>query len=315
MIRLVVRRILLGLATLWVISILVFAGTEILPGDVAAAVLGREATEETLAAMRERLGLDRPAYVRYAEWLGSLLQGDMGVSLSSGMEVSKIVGPRLMNTIWLSLYAALVAVPLAIALGLLSAAYPNGFLDRVISSTTVFAISIPDFVIAVLLVMIFAVELGWLPSMVSRPNWNDPFSMLGKAFLPMMTLVLTMLAHMIRMTRAAMLDVLKSPYIEMALLKGAPKRTIILRHAMPNTLGPIVNVVALNLGYLISGVVVVEVVFTYPGLGRLMVDAVSYRDVPQIQSVAVIFCAFYVALNVLADLGAIVANPRLRYGR
>ena len=315
MLRLIVRRLILGLATLWVISVLVFAGTEVLPGDVAAAILGREATAETLAGLRAELGLDRPLVVRYAEWLGNTLRGDMGVALTNGVPVADIVGPRLMNTVWLALYAAVVAVPLALALGLLSAAYPNGFLDRIISSTTLFAISVPDFVIAVILVMIFSVELGWLPSMVNRPNWGDPFAMLGKAFLPMITLVLSMLAHMTRMTRAAVLDVLKSAYVEMALLKGAPKRIIILRHALPNALGPIVNVVALNLGYLISGVVVIEVVFTYPGLGRLMVDSVAYRDVPQIQGVAMIFCAFYVVLNVLADLGAIVANPRLRFAR
>jgi len=313
--KLFVKRLFVGLITLLAISIIVFAGTEILPGDVAAAVLGQAATEETLAAMRATLGLDRPAYVRYLDWLGRILTGDLGVALTNGMPLDNIIGQRLENTIYLALYAAVVGLPVALALGLLSAAWPESTFDRVVSSTTVFFVSIPDFVIALILVMIFALELGWFPTINARPRWSDFFGTLGTLVLPMMTLVLTMLAHIIRMTRAAVLDVLKQAYIEMALLKGAKKSRIIVKHAIPNALGPIVNVIALNLGYLISGVVIVEVVFSYPGLGRLMVDSVVFRDVPQIQVVAMIFCAFYVVLNILADLGAIMANPRLRYAK
>jgi peptide/nickel transport system permease protein len=313
--KLIARRLLLGLLTLWAISVIVFLGTEILPGDVAAAILGQSATEETLAALRETLGLNRPAYVRYFEWLGNILSGNLGNSLTNGMPLDRIIGLRLWNTVYLALYAAAVAMPISLMLGLLSAAYPEGNFDRAVSSITVFFISIPDFVIAVLLIMIFAVELGWFPMAIHRPRWEDVFGTMDKTFLPMVTLVLTMLAHVVRMTRAAVLDVLKQPYIEMALLKGASKSRIILKHAIPNAMGPIVNVVALNLGYLISGVVVVEVVFTYPGLGRLMVDSVVFRDVPQIQAVAMVFCGFYVALNIMADVGAIMANPRLRYAK
>lgn len=315
MFKLIVRRLLLGAITLFAVSILVFAGTELLPGDVAQAVLGQSATEETVAALREQLGLNRAPHVRYFDWLGSILIGDLGVALTNGMALDRIIGQRLENTIYLALYAAVVAIPLSLALGLLSAAYPESTFDRTVSSTTVFFISIPDFVIAVVLVMIFAVELGWFPSSIHRPRWDNVFATLGQTFLPMVTLVLTILAHVIRMTRAAILDVLKQAYIEMAILKGASKGRIIIRHAIPNALGPIVNVVALNLGYLISGVVVVEVIFTYPGLGRLMVDSVVFRDVPQIQIVAMVFCAFYVTLNILADIGAIMANPRLRYAK
>ncbi len=313
MLKLIARRLLLGLLTLWAISVIVFLGTEILPGDVAAAILGQSATEETLAALRNNLGLNRPAYIRYFEWLANILAGDLGKSLTNGMPLDRIIGLRLWNTIYLALYAAAVAMPISLGLGLLSAAYPESHFDRAVSSTTVFFISIPDFVIAVILIMIFAVELGWFPMAIHRPRWSDVFGTMDKAFLPMVTLVLTMLAHVIRMTRAAVLDILKQPYIEMALLKGASKSRIILKHAIPNAMGPIVNVVALNLGYLISGVVVVEVVFTYPGLGRLMVDSVVFRDVPQIQAVAMVFCGFYVALNIFADICAIMANPRLRY--
>ncbi len=315
MFKLIVRRLLLGAVTLLAISILVFIGTELLPGDVAQAVLGQSATEETVAALRAQLGLDRPAHIRYFDWLGSILSGNLGVALTNGMPLERIVGQRLENTIYLALYAAVVAIPLSLLLGLLCAAYPESSFDRSVSSTTVFFISIPDFVIAVVLVMIFAVELGWFSATIHRPRWDNVFTTLGQTFLPMVTLVLSLLAHVIRMTRAAVLDVLKQAYVEMAILKGASKSRIIIKHAIPNALGPIVNVIALNLGYLISGVVVVEVIFTYPGLGRLMVDSVVFRDVPQIQIVAMVFCAFYVALNILADIGAIMANPRLRYAK
>jgi len=313
--KLIVKRLLVGLITLLAISVIVFLGTEILPGDVAQAVLGQAATEETLAALRETLGLNRPAHVRYFDWLGGILTGDLGVALTNGMPLDRIIGQRLTNTIYLALYAAVVALPIALCLGLLSAAWPESTFDRIVSSTTVFFISVPDFVIALVLVLIFALELGWFPTINARPRWSDFFGTLGSLVLPMVTLVLSVLAHIIRMTRAAVLDVLKQAYIEMALLKGAGKARIIVKHAIPNALGPIVNVIALNLGYLISGVVIVEVVFSYPGLGRLMVDSVVFRDVPQIQVVAMVFCAFYVTLNILADIGAIMANPRLRYAK
>lgn len=316
MFKLIVKRLFVGLITLLAISVIVFLGTEILPGDVAQAVLGQAATEQTLAALRETLGLNRPAYVRYFSWLGGLLTGDLGVALTNGMPLDGIIGQRLTNTIYLALYAAIVSLPIALGLGLLSAAWPESAFDRIVSSITVFFISVPDFVIALILVMIFALELGWFPTINARPRWNsDFFGTMGAVVLPMVTLVLSVLAHIIRMTRAAVLDVLKQAYIEMALLKGARKSRIIVKHAIPNALGPIVNVIALNLGYLISGVVIVEVVFSYPGLGRLMVDSVVFRDVPQIQIVAMVFCAFYVTLNILADVGAIMANPRLRYAK
>jgi len=313
--KLIVRRLLLGLLTLWAISIMVFLGTEILPGDVAEAILGQSATPENVAALREKLGLNAPSWERYFSWLGGVLTGDLGASLTNGVAVDRIIGQRIWNTINLALYATVVALPLSLMLGLMCAAWPEGTFDRTTSSTTVFFISIPDFVIAILLIIIFARELGWFPSVIHRPRWSNFFETLGDTFLPMLTLVLTILAHIIRMTRAAVLDVLKQAYIEMALLKGVSKWRIIMRHAIPNALGPIVNVVALNLGYLVSGVVIIEVIFTYPGLGRLMVDSVVFRDLPQIQAVALIFCGFYIALNICADIGAIMANPRLRYAK
>ncbi|MCE2521174.1 MAG: ABC transporter permease [Alphaproteobacteria bacterium] len=315
MFKLIIRRLFLGLLTLLAITVLVFLGTEILPGDVAQAILGQSATPETVAALREKLGLNAPPWERYFTWLANILAGDLGNSLANGIAVDRIIGQRIVNTLNLALYAAVIALPLSLLLGLLSAAWPEGTFDRTTSSTTVFFISIPDFVIAIVLIIIFARELGWFPSVVHRPRWGDVPVALGQTFLPMLTLVLTILAHIIRMTRAAVLDVLKQPYIEMALLKGAPKSRIIIRHAIPNALGPIVNVVALNLAYLVSGVVIVEVIFTYPGLGRLMVDSVIFRDLPLIQVAALVFCGFYVALNITADVTAIMANPRLRFAK
>ena len=312
MFKLIVRRLFLGLIPLLAVSVLVFLGTEILPGDVASAMLGQSATETNLAALREQMGLNLPPHERYFTWLGNVLMGDLGQSLANQIEVSRVIAPRFWNTINLALYATAVALPLSLILGLMCAAWPDGMFDRTVTVVTVFFISIPDFVIAILLIIIFAVELDWFSFVVKRPRWSDFFGTLGLTFLPMMTLVLSVLAHIIRMTRAAILDVLKSAYVEMALLKGASKWRIILLHAVPNSLGPIVNVVALNLGYLVSGVVIVEVIFTYPGLGRLMVDSVSFRDVPMIQAVTMIFCSFYIALNISADILAIFANPRLR---
>jgi peptide/nickel transport system permease protein len=307
------RRLLLGLLTLWAITILIFAGTEILPGDVASAVLGQSATEELKAALRVQMGLDRPMLVRYFDWLGGVLSGDLGVSLTNNFPIDGIVGPRISNTLFLAIVTAVLAVPLSIGLGLFSAAFPDSLFDRVVNSITLFTVSVPDFLIAIVLIIIFSVELRWFPLMLKRVDFSDFGGAMHALVLPVATLMLTMLSHMIRMTRATILDVLRSPYVEMALLKGASKGRIILRHAAPNALAPIVNVIALNLGYLISGVVVVEVVFTYPGLGRLMVDAIGMRDLPLVQITGLIFCGTYIVLNIMADMVAIMSNPRLRY--
>jgi peptide/nickel transport system permease protein len=307
------RRLLLGLLTLWAITVLIFAGTEILPGDVASAVLGQSATEELKAALRVQMGLDRPMLVRYFDWLGGVLSGDLGVSLTNNFPIDGIVGPRIFNTLYLAVVTAIIAVPLSIGLGLFSAAFPDSIFDRVVNSITLFTVSVPDFLIAIVLIIVFSVEMRWFPMMLKRVDFSDFGAAMHALALPVATLMLTMLSHMIRMTRATILDVLRSAYVEMALLKGASKGRIILRHAAPNALAPIVNVIALNLGYLISGVVVVEVVFTYPGLGRLMVDAIGMRDLPLVQITGLIFCGTYIVLNIMADMVAIMSNPRLRY--
>lgn len=315
MFRLIVQRLLLGIVTLWVISVLVFSATQILPGDVAIAILGNESTEEARQALRDRLGLEKPMLERYGNWLGGMVEGDLGLSLATETPVSRIVGLRITNTLILAVVTALLAVPISVGLGLLSAAYPGSIFDKTLTVGSLLVISLPEFVVGLLLVLLLAVQLRWLPAVVSTPNFSTVDGIIRTLTLPALTLLASVQAHMIRMTRAAVLDVMRRPYIEMALLKGAAKRRIILRHALPNALAPIVNVVALNLGYLVSGVVIVEVVFSYPGLGRLMVDAVATRDIPIVQVTAMIFCTAYILLTLAADVAAVFTNPRLRYAK
>jgi peptide/nickel transport system permease protein len=315
MFRLIVQRVLLGIVTLWVISVLVFSATQILPGDVAIAILGNESTEEARQALRDRLGLEKPMLERYGNWLGGMVQGDLGLSLATETPVSRIIGLRITNSLVLAVVTAILAVPISVGLGLLSAAYPGSLFDKTLTVGSLVVISLPEFVVALLLVLLLAVNLRWLPVVVSSPDFSTVNGIVRALTLPALTLLASVQAHMIRMTRAAVLDVMRRPYIEMALLKGASKRRIILRHALPNALAPIVNVVALNLGYLVSGVVIVEVVFSYPGLGRLMVDAVATRDIPVVQVTAMIFCTAYIFLTLAADVAAVFANPRLRYAK
>ncbi|MCF6245895.1 MAG: ABC transporter permease [Desulfobacula sp.] len=306
-----VRRFLLGIVTLWVASILVFAGTEILPGDVASAILGQSATPETIAAIRQQLRLDRPAPVRYVVWLSHIVRGELGNSLTTGRAVSGIISDSLKNTVVLAALTAFFAVPLSLGLGLLSAAYPDSLLDRGISISSLVGISLPEFFTGTLLVLVFAVTFHLLPAVSVVSEFSSFMHKFRALVLPILTLTLAVLAHMTRMTRAAILDTLGSHYVEMAILKGVPRSRIILRHALPNALGPIINVIAINIGFLASGVVVVESVFAYPGLGRLIIDAVSFRDIPLVQGTAMIFCVFYIGVNLLADLLVLTTNPRL----
>jgi peptide/nickel transport system permease protein len=307
------HRLIIGLGTLLFVSVLVFLGTEILPGDVAHAILGQGATPELVEQVRDRLGLNEPLHVRYFVWLTNFVSGDFGTSLANGADIGTEIGRRASNTILLALSTALISVPLAVALGLLAAVKPGGLIDRTITSTSLALISFPDFLVAVVLVTIFAIKLRWLPAIASiRPSYEF-LDWVRILILPVTALSFTILAHMVRMTRSAVLNVLASPAIEMAILKGVPRKRLLLRHALPNALGPIINVVALNLAYLISGVVVIETLFNFPGLGRYMVEAVTNRDVPIVQTCAMIFCSFYVVLNMSADILSILANPRVRY--
>ena len=306
------QRLLLGVLTLFIISVVIFGATELLPGDLARELLGQSATEETLAALREQLGLNDPAPLRYWNWLAGVLQGDFGMSMATQKPISELVGARLGNTLFLALYAAALAVPFALLLGVLAALWRNSIFDRASNALALTAISFPEFFVAYTLILWLA-QSGLFPSMVRITGSTTTGEMLYMAFLPALTLTLVVTAHMMRMTRAAIINLLASPYIEMARLKGMSPMRVVLRHAVPNALAPIINVVALNLAYLITGVVVVEVVFVYPGLGQLMIDAVSNRDIAVVQAIALIFASAYVLLNLLADVLSTITNPRLMH--
>ena len=321
-IRTVLQRLGLGIATLLVVSIIISLAIQMLPGDFAKAVLGQSATPETVAAFQKEIGLDRGPVLRYFDWIGGVVQGDFGESYASAGSltghhrlVADMIAPRLLNTLFLASAAALIAVPLSLFLGVMAALYRNSLFDRVINVVSLTSISSPEFFLAYILIMFLAVKFPIFVSLASVTPGMSFFDRLYVIALPALTLVLVIVAQMMRMTRAAIINLLASPYIEMSRLKGARPLQIILRHALPNAWAPIANVIAINLAYLVVGVVIVEVVFTYPGIGQLMVDAVSKRDLPVVQGCALVFAATYILLNLLADIVTIVSNPRLLHPR
>jgi peptide/nickel transport system permease protein len=311
----------MGVATLFAVSIIIFSSMELLPGDFGQAILGQAATEDTVAAFRRELGLDQPAIVRYGQWLTAVLQGDLGTSFSgrnaSGVdrsrEVVDLVAPRLRNTLFLASMAALFAIPLSLVLGISTALYRNSVYDRSISMTTLTAISFPEFFVAYILILFLSSLSSVFPSLANVDADTQFGERVYRVALPALTLTLVIVAHMMRMTRAAIINLLASPYIQMARLSGASPTEVILKHALPNAWAPIATVIAFNLAYLVVGVVVVEVVFVYPGIGQLMVDAVARRDIPVVQGCALIFAMTYILLNLIADIIGIVTNPRLLY--
>ncbi|OED49693.1 ABC transporter permease [Leisingera sp. S232] len=312
-VKLLAQRISLSLLLLLLISVVIFAGTIVLPGDVAQSILGQSATPEALANLRAELGVNDPPVQRYFAWLFGAMQGDLGTALTSGQDIAQALSSRIGNTLFLAFWAAVVAVPLAIFLGLLAVRFKDRWPDKLISAVTLASISIPEFLIGYVLMYFIAVKMRWAPSVAMI---NDSMSLLEKLHsiaLPVAVLTLVVLAHMMRMTRAAILNVMQSAYIETAELKGLNAFQVIYRHAFPNAIAPIVNVVMINLAYLVVGVVVIEVVFVYPGMGQYLVDHVSKRDVPVVQACGLIFAAVYIALNMFADIVAILSNPRLRH--
>lgn len=322
-VKTVIQRLLLGLFTLFLVSIIIFSAIELLPGDFGEAVLGQAATEETKAAFRRELGLDKPAVLRYVDWIGGVVQGDFGTSFSgrasSGVDRSRpvveLIAPRLENTLFLAVMTAVIAVPLALFLGVTAALYRNSLYDRVVNAFTLTTIATPEFFVAYILILFFASLNPWFPSLANIGPDMGLGEKIYKSALPSMTLTLVIVAHMMRMTRAAIINLLASPYIEMARLKGVSARKIIVHHALPNAWAPIATVIAFNLAYLVVGVVIVEVVFVYPGVGQLMVDAVRTRDIPVVQAAALIFAATYILLNLIADIIGIITNPRLLHPR
>lgn len=312
-VRIIIQRVAFGALMLLMTSIIIFTGTELLPGDVAQAILGQSATPETVAQLRLELGLDRPAPVRYVEWLTGAVQGDFGKSYANGLDIAGEITQRLQNTLLLAAAAAAVGIPLALILGVLGVMFPDGVLDRTIAIFVVGTISVPEFFMGYILIFLFAVGWQWFPSNAAIYEGMPLASRLYQMALPVATLVCATVGHMQRMTRAAVLDLMSSPFIETARLKGLGTVTVIIRHALPNAVAPIVNVVMLNIGYLIVGVVLVEVVFTYPGIGQYFVDHVTMRDAPAIEACGLVFASVYILLNLIADLVTTFSNPRIRH--
>lgn len=315
LVSMIAKRIIFGALTLIAISLLIFVGVEALPGDLAEAILGQNATPETIQAFRTELKLDLPAHERYLTWMADFAKGDLGNSLANGRPIVEVIGWRFANSLLLAGTTALFAIPFAIFLGLLAAIYRDSWFDRLISISTLSVISLPEFFVAYILIALLSVQIFLFPSISNINEQMSFFQKMHAIFLPCLTLALVVIGHMMRMTRAAIINVLSSPFIEMAKLKGINQKRIIIKHALPNALSPIINVVVLNLAYLVVGVVVVEVVFVYPGLGQLLVDAVSKRDLPVVQASGLIFAGTYVFLNLTADVLSMLSNPKLRNPR
>lgn len=309
---LVLSRLLIALVTLVIVSFAVFFATTLLPGDTATILLGQAATPEAVEGLRKAMHLDDPAIFRFLRWIVGLLQGDLGTSYANEMPVAVLIGGRFINTLQLAGVTALFSVPIAMTLGITAAMLRGSLYDRAVTVLTIGVISVPEFMIATSAVLIFAVYLKWLPALAFANEVTSLTDLLRIYAMPVITLTFVISAQMIRMTRAAVIETLNTPYVEMALLKGASRPRIVFRHALPNALGPIVNAVALSLSYLLGGVIIVETIFNYPGIAKLMVDAVATRDLPLIQSCAMIFCLGYLLLITAADIIAILSNPRLR---
>lgn len=310
---LLLKRTGVAMLTLLLVSVVVFAITNLLPGDAAQEMLGQVATPEAVAALRESLGLNQPAPLRYVNWLGSLVSGDPGLSLANDRPVAELIADRLPKSLVLAGVTALIAVPLALSLGTLAAMYNGSAVDRLLSTVTMSMVAVPEFLVATVAVLILAVKLQWLSAVSFAPDNPTLGQFLAAYALPVMTLCFVLVGQMARMTRAALIDQLNQPYVEMAALKGARLSRIVLRHTLPNAIGPIANAVALSLSYLLGGVIIVEVIFNYPGVASLMVDSVTNRDMPLLQACAMIFCTGYLILVLLADVCAIVSNPKLRH--
>ncbi|MDW3204413.1 MAG: ABC transporter permease [Alphaproteobacteria bacterium] len=320
MLSIIFQRLWIGVITVFFVSLIIFVCTQILPGDAAEMRLGQAATDETRAALRKELGLDQPIYMQYLNWAGNFLQGDLGKSLAGDRSISESIGDRYQATLTVSILTAAIGIPVSLFLGIMAAMFPGSLYDRILTFVSVSLVAVPEFFTATLMVLIFV--FAWealfgfqLANAVVVGSTDDlnVFELIGHYALPIATLCFVIASQLIRMTRAAVLNVMSSPYIEMAILKGVPRKRIILRHALLNAIGPIVNVIALNLAYLVSGVVVVEVYFAYNGLATFIVQGVQQRDFVLVQSIGMLFCATYVILMLLADIASIVSNPRLRH--
>lgn len=308
----VVSRLVSGVVSLFLVTALIFIGTALLPGDAASALLGQNATPSALEALRKGLGLDQPLVQRYFGWLAGVVQGDFGISLASGRPVAEVLLPRLGNSLLLAGVAAIFLLPLAIGGGILAAIRQNSWFDRLLGFTSMLFLAMPAFLVGYILIYVFAVRLGLFPPMSVAPLSGDMAAWSRILVLPVIALVIIGQAHTMKLTRTAILSVLASDYILMAEVKGIPRSRIILRHALPNALSPILSISILTVAYLIVDVVVIEIVFSYPGLGKLMVDSVAYRDLTVVQACGLLFALIFISMNFLADFLALLANPRQR---
>ena len=312
MLRMLLRRCVLGAVTVAIVSAIIFLGVELLPGDACTAFLERDAKGQMLENCRKDFGLDRPALTRYFEWAGNALQGDLGMSASGRKSIAELVGHRMKNSLLLAAVSLSVGVPMAIFLGVITGLWRDRPIDLFFSTAAILAMTIPEFVSATVLILIFSVWLGWLPGIVVTSASAPASEFFPEILLPVFVLAMVMMAHILRMVRSSVIEVMAGDYIQMATLKGVPYWRIVFFHALPNALLPAINVVALTIAWLLGGVVVIEGVFNYPGLGRMMIDAISDRDLPVVQAIALIVASVYVGVNLTADILTMVANPRLR---
>ncbi len=312
MLRMFLQRIMLGVITVALVSLIIFSAVEVLPGDACTALLQQDAQGQRLINCRAQLGLERPAYVRYASWAWGAIQGDLGMSAHGHARISDLVADRVKNSLLLGVSALALGLPLAFVMGILAALRRDRILDLVLSSLAISAMTIPEFVSATMLILVFSGWLGWLPGIILASADTPAVDFFPGIILPVVVLAMVMTAHILRTVRSSVIEVLDSDYVRMATLKGVPYRRLVLRHVLPNALLPAINVVALTVAWLLGGVVVVETVFNYPGLGRLMISAISDRDLALVQAIALIVAGVYVVVNLTADLLTLVANPRLR---
>ncbi|MET9086062.1 ABC transporter permease [Streptomyces sp. NPDC004237] len=312
MLSFTLRRLASAVGTLFLSSVLVFLAVQALPGDVATQILGKDATPDAVAALREQLGLDRPAWERYFDWIKGALHGDFGTSLVSGKGVGGQVALYLGNSALIAVVTVLFAVTGSLVLGVVAGLYRDRWPDHLISTVTLVAMSVPEFVVATVLVLCFSVALPWFPAVVLYGPEASAGQLLPAVWLPAFALAVVMAAYIVRMARTSVIDVMAGEYVITARLKGLSTWRIVTRHALPSALLPTLHVIALNVAWLAGGVAVVENVFNYPGIGKLMLSSVQNRDLPVIQAIALVSAVIYVVCNLAADLGAMALNPRLR---
>ena len=309
---LILKRIFSALITLLIVSALIYGFLEMLPGDVATRMLGRTATPETLANLREQLGLNEPALKRYFLWLYNIFQGDFGTALTSKRPITEILAPKIFNTLILSGCAFILYLPLSFITALLQAYYKNKNIDISLSIITLIILSLPDFIIGTIMIVVFVVVFPIFPAISLVGEYSDFSEWFMALVMPSITLALVMSVYAVRMLRDNLIEVLDSEYIFMAKLKGLSKSTVLIKHALPNAIIPTLNITALNLGFLIGGVVIVEKIFTFPGFGNLLIDSIKFRDLPLVEATILIAAAFYIFANLLTDILSIIFNPKLR---